>query len=142
MNIMPLASAPTVHVFTDGSYDSSPSITQPSTSAWSILIHDAWLQENHSNIPSNEHRLLPIHVAGSTRFGAAITCTHGIYAAELQAIARALAMVPACVSLDVHVDSQSAIQAIHAYEQQCNDACRLRMAARPLLQLIHHLLAI
>jgi len=51
-------------------------------------------------------------------------------------------MVPACVSLDVHSDSQSAIQAIHAYEQQCNERRRLRMAARPLLQRIHHLLAI
>jgi len=99
MNIMPLASAPSVHVFTDGLYDARPSITQPSTSAWSIAIHDAWLQENHSSMPSNEDLLLPIHVAGSTRFGAAITCTHGIYAAELQAIARALAMVPAWLML-------------------------------------------
>jgi hypothetical protein len=88
--------------------------------------------------------LLPVHVAGSSRFSAAIdgTNTHGIYAAELQAIARLLAMIPACVSLEVFSDSQSGIQAIHAYEQQCNERRRLRMAARPLLQLIHHLLAI
>ena len=73
-------------------------------------------------------------------FGASISCTRGVYAAELQAIARALAMFPTSCELEIHSDSQGALAGIHAYESQCNDRRRLRMAARPLLRLIHHLL--
>lgn len=75
-------------------------------------------------------------------FGSAITCTQGIYAAELQAIARALAMIPASVGIHVHSDSKSSMQAIAAYGEQRNERRRLRMAARPLLQIIDHLLHI
>src|SRR5680860_1452676 len=51
-------------------------------------------------------------------------------------------MFPASCSLHVHSDSQAAIAGIRAYERQTNERQRLRMAARPLLQLIHHLLSV
>jgi len=63
-----------------------------------------------------------------------------VYAAELQAIARALAMFPASCELEIHSDSQGALAGIRAYETQLNERRRLRMSSRPLLQLIHHLL--
>jgi hypothetical protein len=63
-----------------------------------------------------------------------------VYAAELQAIARALAMFPTSCELEIHSDSQGALAGIRAYETQLNERRRLRMSARPLLQLIHHLL--
>jgi hypothetical protein len=63
-----------------------------------------------------------------------------VYAAELQAIARALAMFPSSCELEIHSDSQGALAGIHAYETQLNERRRLRMSSRPLLQLIHHLL--
>ena len=80
-------------------------------------------------------------MAGSTLTGANIVCTQGIYPAELQAIARALAMLPLSFSLDIHSDSQAAIAAIRSYEKQLNERKRLRMSARPLLQLVHSLLS-
>jgi len=61
---------------------------------------------------------------------------------EPQAIARALAMFPASCTLHIHSDSQAALAGILAYERQQNERQRLRMAARPLLQLIHHLLSV
>ena len=78
--------AETVQIYTDGSYKASDTAAG-SNSAWSVVVHDAWLNDNHAGIPSDEDVLLPAHVAGATMFGAAITCTRGIYAAELQAIA-------------------------------------------------------
>jgi hypothetical protein len=75
-------------------------------------------------------------------FGANILCTRGIYPAELQAIARCLAMFPASCTLHIHSDSQGALAGIQAYEEQTNERKRLRMSGRPLLQLIHHLLAV
>jgi hypothetical protein len=40
--------------------------------------------------------------------------------------------------LHIHTDSQAAIAGIHAYSEEVVSRQRLRMAARPLLQLIHH----
>jgi hypothetical protein len=57
----------------------------------------------------------------------AIRCTQGVYPAELQAIARALAMLPASAANRIHSDSRSSLEAVHAYEQQLNE--------RPILQL-------
>jgi ribonuclease HI len=71
-------------------------------------------------------------VGDSTQFGAAIACTSGVYAAELQAITRALAMFPASYTLHVHSDSQGALAGIRAYLHECNTRRRLRMSARPL----------
>ena len=73
--------------------------------------------------------------------GASIAVTRGVYPAELQAIARTLAMFPSSCSLHLHTDSQGALAGIHAFERECNERKRLRMAARPLLLLIHHLRA-
>ena len=47
-------------------------------------------------------------------------------------------MFPASCALHIHSDSQAALAGIAAYEGECNERQRLRMAARPLLQLIHH----
>jgi hypothetical protein len=40
----------------------------------------------------------------------------------------------------MHSDSQGALKGIHAFRLQSNERRRVRMAARPLLQLIQHLL--
>lgn len=72
--------------------------------------------------------------------GASITCAQGVYSAELQAIARVLAMFPLLCHLHVHSDSESSLSAIRSYWDQSNERRRLRMAGRPLLQLIHSLL--
>ena len=52
------------------------------------------LSHASSTVPSDEHLVQHAHVAPSSSFGAVITCTTGIYCAELQAIARAIAMLP------------------------------------------------
>ena len=74
--------------------------------------------------------------------GGAITCTQGIYPAELQAIARVLAMLPLSYNIHIHSDSKAAIAGINSYAQELNERHRLRMQGRPLLALIHHLLSI
>jgi hypothetical protein len=51
-------------------------------------------------------------------------------------------MFPSACSLELHSDSQGALAGIAAYERECNERQRLRMSARPLLQLIHHLMAV
>ena len=101
---------------------------------WSV-----WLLDNFAAIPP-ERLLRANHVVGATLIGADIVCTQGIYPAELQAIARALAMLPLSFSLDIHSDSRSSIDAIRSYERQLNERKRMRMSARPLLQLVHNLL--
>ena len=100
---------------------------------------DNWLLNNYGSVPADEQVLRSAHVRGATMFGSVIKNTVGIYPAELQAIARVLAMTPLSSCLNIHVDSQSTIAAIHSFDQQCNERKRLRMSARPLLQLISHL---
>ena len=131
-----------VDVYTDGSHDASSS-PQP-TSSWAVTVADDWFHSHFSTIPTDEQILAqqPAHAAGAALFGASIACTRGVYPAELQAIARALAMFPGSCALHIHSDSQAALAGIAAYEGECNERQRLRMAARPLLQLIHHLLAV
>ena len=58
-----------------------------------------------------------------------------------QKIARVLAMFSLSCPLHVHSDSESSLSAIRSFLGQSNERRRLRMAGRPLLQLIHHLLA-
>jgi hypothetical protein len=60
----------------------------------------------------------------------------------MQAIARVLAMMPVSYHLHIHSDSQSSIRAIDAYHDECNERRRMRMSARPLLQLIDHLMSV
>ena len=128
----------TVHVFTDGSYVASPSPAS-SSSAWAVTVRDQWLDDHHRSLPSDEQLMQPHDVAGAAAFGASIACTQGIYPAELQAIARALAMLPLAHTLHIHSDSQGALAGIRSYEQQTDERQRLRMGSHPLLQLIHHL---
>src|SRR5680860_710316 len=135
------APAQPVHIYTDGSHDSS---TPVPSSSWAVTVGDRWLHDNFALVPADEEELAaqPAHAGGAALFGGSIAATRGVYPAELQAIARTLAMFPASCSLHVHSDSQAAIAGIRAYERQTNERQRLRMAARPLLQLIHHLLSV
>ena len=150
--------APSVvlHMYTDGSYVKPDSVAvapraagpamappAPSSSSWAVVLLDAWLEQNHASLPVDEQLLTPAHVAGATVFGSATSdaCTQGVYAAELQAIARALAMVPLSAPVHIHTDSQASIKAIASYMRQTNERKRLRMSCRPLLQLIHHLIS-
>ena len=123
-----------VHCYTDGSYD-----RQSSSSSWAAVVHDAWLEDNFELIPSDEHAIGPHHVRGGLLVGASIAVTQGVYPAELQAIARVLAMLPLSSSVHIHTDSQSSIAAIRSFQAEVNERARLRMSARPLLQLISHL---
>lgn len=131
-----MASVPhTVHIYTDGSF-CAPPLAQPSSS-WAVTIGDRWLTDNFTHLPTDEHQLDAAQVGGATLLGASIAVTSGVYPAELQAIARALAAFPLTCSLHVHSDSQASIAGIHACSAELNNRQRLRMAARPLLQLIH-----
>jgi hypothetical protein len=125
-----------IHVYTDGSH--APDGKGGPTSSWAVTVSDEWLDNNFGSVPSDERLLTPAHVGGASLFGASIENTSGIYPAELQAIARALAMFPLSSSLHIHSDSQAAIAGIRSYSAQVNLRQRLRMAARPLLQLVHH----
>jgi hypothetical protein len=51
-------------------------------------------------------------------------------------------MFPASCALHIHSDSQAALADLAAYEGECNERQRLRMAPQPLLQPIQHLLAV
>jgi ribonuclease HI len=126
-------SAP-AHAYTDGSFSS-----HQQTSSWSVVLSDAWLHSHYGSIPSDEHLVQAADVAGACMMGAPITNTVGIYPAELQAIARALAMLPLTLHVHIHSDSSSSIAAIHTFHASLNERARLRMAARPILQLIQHL---
>jgi hypothetical protein len=124
-----------VHVYTDGSFEAGSN-----TSSWAVTVADDWFDGSVATIPSDEKLLQPLHVRGATMLGASIDCTRGVFPAELQAIARVLAMFPLSCPLHVHSDSESSLSAIRSFLVQCNERRRLRMAGRPLLQLIHHLL--
>ncbi len=130
--------APPVHVYTDGSFDAVAPAQHGSS--WAVLVGDAWLRDCFQQIPDDEKQVLPSHAAGAVLYGAAVSCTRGIYAAELQAIARALALLPSSLTLHVHSDSKGALAGVQAYERESNARQRLRMAARPLLQLIFFLI--
>jgi hypothetical protein len=83
----------------NGSYNAS-SLPQSSTSSWAVTLRDRWLDQNFNSVPSDE-REVAAHLAHSA--GAILyTCTRGIYPAELQAIARSLAMFPLLCSLHIH----------------------------------------
>ena len=126
-----------VHAYTDGSFDACAG-----TSSWAVTIANKWLDDNFGGVPSDESLVQPHHLTGAFMSGASIGCTQGIYPAELQAIARALAMLPASFMLHIHSDSESSIAAINSYELLTNERRRMRMAAHTLLQLIHHLLQV
>ena len=125
----------TVHMYTDGSFSDFSS-----RSAWSVVIADDWFHHNHAAIPADEHLLQPFHLAGSVSLGACSPNTQGVYPAELQAIARALAMVPVTMSLHIHSDSQASLAAIHSYSNQKRERKQMRMQSRPLLSLISSML--
>jgi ribonuclease HI len=125
-----------VHIYTDGSHNAD-SMPKP-TSSWAFAVRDQWLNDNFARLPVDEQLLNAAVVGGASLIGSSISVTSGIYPAELQTIARALAAFPLSCSLHIHSDSQSAIAGIRGYSNEVNSRQRLRMAARPLLQLIHH----
>ena len=124
-----------VHIYTDGSFDS-----WTGESSWSVVMGNDWLDANYDSVPS-EQRVQLSDVAGAVLIGSNITCTTGVYPAELQANARTLAMLSLPLSLHVviHSDSKASIAAIRSFEEQFNERRRMRMAARPILQLIQNL---
>jgi ribonuclease HI len=124
-----------LHIYTDGSFD-----PVSATSAWSVVLGDQWLDSNFTTVPSDEKLLQPAHVCGATLIGASITCTQGVYPAELQAIARTLAMFPLSFNVHIHSDSEASIAATNSFDVQQNERRRLRMPARTILQLLHHLM--
>ena len=126
-----------VNVYTDGLYNSASL-----TSSWSSVIADQWFDDNYTSVPTDEHAINHTHVNGAMMIGSHINCTTGIYPAELQAIARSLAMVPASFDIHIHTDSRSSIDAIESHEKCINERRRMRMSSRPLLALIHHQLDI
>ena len=129
----------TVHVYTDGSYQ--PALIRLNGSAsWAVVVADVWLHNNYVNIPSDEGVLQSAHVAGACMMGRSISCVQSVYPAELQAIARALAMVSLCSIVYIHSDSQASLGAIMSFQQQNNERKALRMSARPLLCLISYLI--
>ena len=99
----PAIAAP-VHVYTDGSFDADSN-----SSSWAVTVGDEWFDASVAAIPSDEKLLQAMHVRGATMLGASIRCTQGVYPAELQAIARVLAMFPLSVRLHVHSDSESSL---------------------------------
>ena len=127
----------TVHAYTDGSHDA-----QSATSSWAVTVADQWLDEGYGSIPSDETLVTDRHVAGAFMCGASISCTRGVYPAELQAIARTLALFPTSFTLHIHSDSQSSLHAIRTYELLSNERQRMRMSAHTLLQLIHQQLRV
>ena len=108
-----------LHVYTDGSFDQASA-----TSSWAVVIGDAWLDDNYGSVPADEQLLRPADVGGATLFGASIACTQGVYPAELQAIARTLAMLPASYHLHIHSDSRSSLEAIRSYQRGGNERSR------------------
>ena len=102
-----------IHVYTDGSH--APEGKHGPTSSWAVAVGNEWLDSNFGSVPSDEQLLSPAEVDGLTLLGASIAITSGIYPAELQAIARALAMFPLTCSLHIHTDSQASIAAIRSY---------------------------
>jgi ribonuclease HI len=126
-----------VSLYTDGSYHASTD-----TSAWSVVVQNQWLEEDSDNVPTNEKLINSSHLSQSLLIGASISssCTSGIYPAELQAIARALAMLPLSHQLHIFTDSMASMKSIQSYQCQTNERKRLRASARPLLQLINHLM--
>ena len=126
-------------MYTDGSYGGDESSATKTSSSWSVVVADAHFDIHSAGVPNHESDIRSYHVRGFALIGSAITCTQGVYPAELQAIARALAMLPLSFNVHIHSDSQSSIRAIASYRGMCNERQRMRMSARPLLQLIHHL---
>jgi hypothetical protein len=122
-----------VHVYTDGSFDS-----WTNESSWSVVMGNDWLDAHYDSVPSEQLVQLS-DVGGATLIGSNITCTTGVYPAELQAIARTLAMLPLTLHLIIHTDSMASIAAVRSFEEQFNERRRMRMAARPILQLIQNL---
>ena len=127
----------TVHAYTDGSF-----VAQPPSSAWAVTVADEWLDDCHMAVTTDEKEVGKQHafIRSAVMCGASISCTQGVYPAELQAIARTLAMFPLSFILHIHSDSQASLAAIRSYELLSNERRRLRMSAHTLLQLIHHLL--
>ena len=132
------ASSPahTIHVYIGASSGSSGTVT---ASAWGVVVRNRWLVANHRRLPIEDKALGNADTSAAAQFGCAISVSTGVYAAEVQGVARALAMLPLSCHVVLHCAGESPIAAIQAWEQQHNERKRYRMVARPLLALIAEL---
>jgi ribonuclease HI len=133
-----LLPAQSIRVYTDGSFMSSP---LSSSSSWAVVLESTWLIDNMLALPLRIEIFRPNDIKEMAVFGGSITSTHGIYPAELQAIARTLAIFPLSYSIHIFSDSKAAIAGIDKYCRETNERRQMRMQGRPLLALIHNLIS-
>jgi hypothetical protein len=110
-----------VHVYTDGFFEATGPLRPDSS--WAIAVRDEWLNCNFAHLPTDEFQLTRAHVGDAVLFGACISNTSGIYAAELQAIAHALAFSP------LHTLSSMRTVAVHWRESKPMSANATRDSA-------------
>ena len=112
-------------------------------SAWSICVVDDFLQQWYQALPPDEseyhyEKLREVMCISGSIPSSSST---GIYMAELQAVYRALVLLPVGASLRLLIDSRSVIDAIQFHlSGRLFDRARQRSSARPLLQLIVQLI--
>ena len=106
-----------VNLFTDGSwYHSGLDGRSAPVSAWAVIVRNDWLCDQYSMVEA-EGRISRATMSQTVFFGGRIEARdgEGNYDAELQAIARALTVVPVDTSVVIHTDSRSSIEAIGRY---------------------------
>ena len=135
---------PVVNLFTDGSwYHSGLDGRSAPVSAWAVIVRNDWLCDQYSMVEA-EGRISRATMSQTVFFGGRIEARdgEGNYDAELQAIARALTVVPVDTSVVIHTDSRSSIEAIGRYRSTSNVRRKLRMAGRLQLTLINRLMQV
>ncbi len=144
-----------VTAYTDGSYTSeeekesgsetgSGSGSGSSKSSWGVCFVNDWFLSRYPSLPAAERDIIIAnHLLAACIAGGSIhpSVSSGIFMAELQAIYRALQAVAVTWNLSIISDSQAAITAITEYQQAISERKKMRMAGRPILSLITHLIA-
>jgi ribonuclease HI len=128
---------PVVSMYTDGSWHAHGLDGKSApVSAWAVIVENDWLRECHGLVEP-EGSISRSTLSRAVLFGGRINARQGVgnYDAELQAIARALTLVPADTSVVIYTDSQSSIDAISRY-RLVGGRRQLRMAGRTHLSLI------
>ena len=133
---------PLLRMLTDGSW-TAPAGSTPGVSSWAVCVVNDWLMSNFRTVEpegsiSVDTRRNTVVLGG--RIPSSITV--GNFDAELTAIARALMCIPVRVSVRIETDCKSGAQAMIAYGQCSNTRQRLRMAGRPLLELISRVIRV
>lgn len=133
-----LLPAQSIRIYTDGSFMSSPPNI---SSSWALVLESHALVNNMLALPLHSEMFRPSDLKEMAIFGGSINCTQGIYSAELQAIARSLAIFPLSYSIHIFSDSKAALAGIDKYNRETNERRRMRMQSRPLLALIQNLMS-